>query len=105
MWASVVLFGIGNLGFCAWIVRLVVAKADLGGAGAWGTVVAVGGVGAIAGSVIALRIRPRRPLVACTVAAVPLAGQVFVLIVAPSVWLSIAAFCAGAGVAVHLTLW
>lgn len=107
LWASVVLFGIGNLGFCAWIVLgPVVAKADLGGAGAWGTVVAVGGVGAVAGSVLALRIRPRRPLVACTVAAVPLAGQVLVLIVAPSVWLlSIAAFCAGAGVAVHLTLW
>ena len=107
LWASVVLFGIGNLGFCAWIVLgPVVAKADLGGAGAWGTVVACGGVGAVVGSVIAMRIRPSRPLVACTLAAVPLAGQLIVLALAPSVWLlSVAAFVAGAGIAVHLTLW
>ncbi len=107
LWASVVLFGIGNLGFCAWIVLgPVIAKEDLGGAGAWGIVVAIGGVGAVAGSLIAMRVRPKRPLVACTLAAVPLAGQVLVLVVAPSVWLlSIASFCAGAGIAVHLTLW
>lgn len=107
LWASVVLFGIGNLGLCAWIILgPVVAKADLGGAGAWGTILAIGGVGAVVGSVIAMRIRPRRPLVACTLAAVPLAGQLLVLLVAPSVWLlSVAAFVAGAGVAVHLTLW
>ena len=74
--------------------------------GAWGTILAVSGVGAVVGSLIALRIRPSRPLVACTLWAVPLAGQVLVLVVAPSVWLlSIASFCAGAGIAVHLTLW
>src|SRR4051794_402526 len=107
LWASVVLYGIGNIGFCAWIVLgPVIAKADLGGAGAWGTVVAIGGAGAVVGSMIALRVRPSRPLVACTVAAVPLAGQLLVLVLAPSVWLlSIASFCAGAGLAVHLTLW
>ncbi len=107
LWASVTLFGIGNLGFCAWIVLgPVIAKEDLGGAGAWGIVVAIGGVGAVAGSLIAMRVRPKRPLVACTLAAVPLAGQILVLVVAPSVWLlSIASFCAGAGIAVHLTLW
>ena len=70
LWASVVLFGIGNLGFCAWIILgPVIAKADLGGAGARGTIVAIGGVGAVVGSVIAMRVRPRRPLVACTLAA------------------------------------
>lgn len=107
LWASVILFGIGNLGFCAWIILgPVIAKADLGGAGAWGTIVAIGGVGAVVGSIIAMRVRPRRPLVVCTLAAVPLAAQVLVLVVAPSVWLlSIASFCAGAGIAVHLTLW
>lgn len=107
LWASTILFGIGNLGFCAWIILgPVIAKVDLGGAGAWGTIVAVGGIGAVVGSVIAIRIRPGRPLVACTLAAVPLAGQIVVLVLAPSVWLlSIASFVAGAGIAVHLTLW
>ena len=43
---------------------------------------------------------------ACTIWAIPLAGQVLVLAVAPSVWLlSVAAFCAGAGLSVHITLW
>lgn len=107
LWASVVLFGIGNLGFCAWIILgPVIAKADLGGAGAWGIILAIGGVGAVVGSVISMKVRPRRPLVACTLAAVPLAGQLLVLVLAPSVWLlSVAAFVAGAGIAVHLTLW
>ncbi len=74
LWASVMLFGIGNLGFCAWIVLgPVIAKEDLGGAGAWGIVLAIGGVGAVVGSLIAMRVRPKRPLVACTLAAVPLA--------------------------------
>lgn len=107
LWASVLLFGIGNLGFCAWIVLgPLIATEALGGAGAWGIVLAIGGVGAVVGSLIAMRMRPKRPLVACTLAAVPLAGQVLVLAAAPSVWLlSIASFCAGAGIAVHLTLW
>ena len=107
LWASVVLFGIGNLGFCAWIILgPVIAKADLGGAGAWGIILAIGGVGGGVGSVISMKVRPRRPLVACTLAAVPLAGQLLVLVLAPSVWLlSVAAFVAGAGIAVHLTLW
>ena len=96
LWSSVVLFGIGNMGFCAWIVLgPVVAKAELGGAGPWGTVLAIGGVGAVAGSLVAIRLRPARPLVACTLAAVPLSGQLVVLILAPSVWLlSVAAFVA-----------
>lgn len=107
LWASTVLFGIGNLGFTAWIVLgPVVAKAELGGAGSWGTIIAIGGVGAIAGSVVAMRVRPARPLVACTIAAIPLAGQTLVLALAPSVWLlSIASFVGGAAIAVHLTLW
>ena len=43
LWASTVLFGIGNLGFCAWIVLgPVIAKQDLGGAGAWGTIIWIG---------------------------------------------------------------
>ena len=71
--------GSGTSASCAWpILGPVVAKADLGGAGAWGTVLAVGGVGAICGSVVAMRVRPSRPLVACTLAAVPLAGQMLV---------------------------
>jgi hypothetical protein len=41
----------------------VVAARDLGGAAVWGTVMAAMGIGALAGALLAIRARPRRPLV------------------------------------------
>jgi predicted MFS family arabinose efflux permease len=38
-----------------------IAKHDLGGAGAWGTVVTGEGIGSLAGALIGLRVRPTRP--------------------------------------------
>jgi MFS family permease len=38
-----------------------IAKQDLGGAGAWGAVVTGEGLGALAGALVGLRVRPRRP--------------------------------------------
>ena len=40
-----------------------IAKHELGGAGAWGTVVTGEGIGALAGALVGLRVRPRRPWV------------------------------------------
>jgi predicted MFS family arabinose efflux permease len=40
-----------------------IAKHDLGGAGAWGTVVTGEGIGALAGALVGLRVRPSRPWV------------------------------------------
>jgi predicted MFS family arabinose efflux permease len=40
-----------------------IAKHDLGGAGAWGAVVAGEGIGALAGALVGLRVRPGRPWV------------------------------------------
>jgi len=107
LWASVVLFGIGNLAFASWIVLgPVVAKEELGGAGAWATILAVGGIGAVVGSVLALRLRPGRPLVICTLAAMPIGLELAALALAAPVWvISAAAFLAAGGIAVHLTLW
>ena len=84
----------------------MVAEADLGGAGPWSVVLASSGVGAIVGSVIAIRIRPTRPLVWCVLAAVPLSFQSIALALLAPVWvIATAAFIAGAGLSVHLTLW
>lgn len=107
LWASVVLFGIGNLAFSSWIVLgPVIAKEDLGGAGAWATVLTIGGIGSIVGAVLAIRIRPARPLVVCTLAAVPIAGQLVALALGAPVWiLAAASFVASLGLGVHLTLW
>jgi len=40
-----------------------IAKHDLGGAGAWGTVVTGEGIGALVGALVGLRVQPRRPWV------------------------------------------
>jgi len=40
-----------------------IAKHDLGGAGAWGTVVSGEGIGALAGAFVGLRVKPGRPWV------------------------------------------
>jgi hypothetical protein len=84
----------------------VVANEELGGAGAWATILAVGGIGAIAGGLVAFRIRPSRPLVACIVSAMPWSLQLIALALNAPVWLIAAtAFVANAGLALHLTLW
>jgi predicted MFS family arabinose efflux permease len=44
----------------------VIAARSLGGASAWGFISAAWGVGAIAGGLVALRVKPRRPLVVAT---------------------------------------
>jgi len=107
LWASVLLFGIGNLAFSSWMVLgPVIAEEDLGGAGAWAVVLTVGGIGSIFGALLAIRVRPTRPLVACTVAAVPIAGQLLALALGAPVWvLAATSFVASAGIGVHLTLW
>jgi MFS family permease len=46
----------------------VLARAYLGGAGAWGAVMASYGAGAVLGGLLALGIRPQRPVAAATVA-------------------------------------
>jgi hypothetical protein len=46
----------------------VVAKRSLGGPAAWAAILAAEGVGSLAGGVTLLRISPRRPLIAATVA-------------------------------------
>lgn len=107
LWSTVLLFGLGNLTFAAWLVLgPAIAAEQLGGAGAWATILTAGGVGAVLGGLLAMRIRPGRPLVASILAATPLALQLVFLGLGAPVWaLAIASFLGGVGLAVHLTLW
>lgn len=67
LWTFVLWAAIGNMLFGAFkVLGPVVADRDLGGAAVWGAVLAAMGVGAIVGGLIALRARPRRPLLMCT---------------------------------------
>lgn len=64
LWTSIASFAVFQLAVIAAFSVLgpVVAKRSLGGASAWALIVAAFGMGSIAGNVLALHLRPRRPL-------------------------------------------
>jgi predicted MFS family arabinose efflux permease len=65
LWSLVCAAAVGNMLWGAWsALGPVVAARELGGARAWGGVLAAMGVGALLGGIVAIRARPRRPLVA-----------------------------------------
>jgi predicted MFS family arabinose efflux permease len=107
LWASVLFFGIGNLTFAGWnVLGPAIAEERLGGAGAWAAILTAGGVGAVVGGVLAIRLRPDRPMVACVLAAMLISLQALSLALGAPTWLiAVAAFFGGLGLAVHLTLW
>ena len=107
LWGSVLFFGLGNLAFAAQgVLGPAVAKAELGGAGAWAAILTAGGLGSVAGGVLALRIRPSRPLAASVIAAAPFGITLAALAVPAPVWLlAVTSFVGGAGLSVHLALW
>ncbi len=88
------------------VLGAVVARDHLGGAAAWGAILATFGAGSIAGALAALRFRPRRPLVAATlgtaVFALPLG---LIALPGSTVAIAAAAGAAGFGVSIFATLW
>jgi MFS family permease len=73
-----------------------IAKHELGGAGAWGTVVTGEGIGALAGALVGLRVRPSRPwLVVGVIFALTSVQSVLLAAHASFVAIAIAAVVAG----------
>ena len=67
LWTIVVEFSLVNALFASFLVLgPVVAKQSLGGAAAWGTILAAEGVGSVLGGIVMLRLHPRRPLLVAT---------------------------------------
>jgi MFS family permease len=63
VWTFVLSAAIGSMLWGAWsTLGPVVAEQSLGGAAAWGSIMAAFGVGAVIGSLSAVRARPRRPM-------------------------------------------
>jgi MFS family permease len=88
------------------VLGAVVANQSLGGAAAWGTVLALQGLGSVLASVVMFRVRPRRPLLVAEVSLfgfalpmVALAARAPLAVVAP------AAFVSGASIGVFGPLW
>ncbi|MGW4224317.1 MFS transporter [Streptomyces bauhiniae] len=108
-WLWVTTLHIGLFNFLLWAPFLVlgpsIAEQRLGGARAWGLVLALEGIGAIVGGVLLLGRNPRRGLTWSVAAsagwAVPVAALAMGL---PLAWVAGAAFFAGIGAAVCTTL-
>lgn len=107
IWSFVACFAIGNLLWGAWgVLGPIVAERDLGGAAAWGAVLGAVGIGALAGSLLATRVRPQRPLLFAALAdslcALPLA---FLALAPPAALIAGAGLLAGAGMALAISVW
>jgi hypothetical protein len=86
---------------CVLALGAVLADQELGGAGAWAIITSAFGAGTIAGSVIGLRWKPPRPMLAAALAFVGASAQPAIIALAGST-AAIAAFEALAGVAVAI---
>jgi hypothetical protein len=64
VWVSVTHFAFFHLLVLApfWVLAPIVAEEELGGAGAYATILSAMGIGAILGGLLALRVEPKRPL-------------------------------------------
>jgi predicted MFS family arabinose efflux permease len=107
VWTFVLYFAVGNMLWGAWsALGPIVADRELGGAAAWGAILAAVGVGALVGSLLATRVRPVRPLVH-----IGLMDALFILPLAflaaavPAAVLACVAFLSGAGLMLGMSVW
>jgi MFS family permease len=108
LWTIVASFGFFQLTLFPALLVLgpVVAKTHLGGAGAWGLILAFQGVGSVAGGMLALRYHPHRPLVAASLLCVPIALLLALLgAAAPTAVLCAVAFVAAIGLTSGDIIW
>jgi MFS family permease len=106
--AIIASFGLFQLTYFPTLLVLgpIVAKDHLGGATAWGTILAVESFGAVVGGVFALRLRVKRPLVVCQLLVAP-AGLLLAALSVPLPLIAIAilGFVVGMGFALGSTLY
>ena len=88
------------------VLGAVIAHDHHGGAPAWGAILSVFGAGSIAGGLIAVRLRVRRPLVVATGGAAVFAVPIALIAVSANTFLVAAtAGLAGIGLSIFGTLW
>ncbi len=108
LWVIVLQFSLLNGAFvaCVGVLGPVLAKRELGGAGAWSTILAAESVGTLLGVLVAMRIRPARPLLVATLSTFGM-GLPFVLLAlgAPVLAVAAAALFAGVCIDIFTILW
>jgi predicted MFS family arabinose efflux permease len=107
LWSIVVSASLGNALFGAYgVLGPVVAHRSLGGAAAWALISAALGAGSFVGGLVALRIRPARPLLVGTVAVALLALPLACLAArVPAGFTAAGALVGGLGLMVFNSLW
>jgi predicted MFS family arabinose efflux permease len=108
LWSTVGIFGLSNMFYVGsfFVLGPEIANTEYGGAGAWAVILSAGGVGAVLGSLVAIRVRPSRPLLASVFAPLPMILSLVGLALAWPVWaIALGSLLGGAGLSVHLTLW
>jgi hypothetical protein len=106
--AMVISFGLFQLTYFPALLVLgpLIAKDELGGATAWGAVLAIESAGAVVGAILALRVRFDRPLVACQLLVLP-AGVLLATLAVPLPLpvIAVTGFVTGIGFAFGDALW
>lgn len=107
VWAFVGCVALGSACWAAWnALGPVVAKQELGGAAAWGTVLSAMGIGSLIGGIVAMRVRPRRPMVVAACATMAFSLPLgFLAAGAPLPVLAVGALAGGVGLMLANTLW
>ena len=107
VWVIVVCAAVGNgLGGTFFVLGAAIAKADLGGAGAWALILASFSVGGLIGGLTVMRIKPQRPLVVACIAVLPWSIPPAMLALhAPLLAIAAVAFSSGAGLMIFNSLW
>jgi MFS family permease len=106
-WQNLITHALWNFAF-PFVVVLgpLVALRHLGGAGAWGLIAGAGGLGYVLGSLLVLRWRPRRPLVAGNLGLVLGAAPLLLLAIPADKWaIAGGQLAAALGLGVLNTLW
>jgi predicted MFS family arabinose efflux permease len=107
VWGVIVAFGVVNMVTAAFtVLGPLIARRDLGGAGAWGAVLAAGGAGQVAGGLVSLRARPRRPLLMAVLASeLAVVPTLLLALGAPVAPIAAGAAFGGVGAMLFNTLW
>ncbi len=107
VWATIVAASIANaVGVAFPVLGSLIAKRELGGAGAWAVILAVQGAGALVAGTALLRFMPRRPLLVATlIGLLPALPELLLAVPTPLAPIAVAALLSGIGGMVFNTLW
>ena len=108
LWTIVVAFGFMNAAHsgASAVLGPTIARAELGGAAAWGFILGAEAAGFVLGGLLMLWLRPRRILlVGCAAMLLPVPGLLLLSLAAPTIVIAAAYLLAGVGIEIFGVFW